>query len=216
MLGHGPSPSPVSVAWSPDGTKLLAGTLEGLAITWDAQTGHQVTRFAGPALPDANRGANPLAVYGVAWSPDGRRIATTRYDGAVFLRDASTGALLATLHTDEQPNGLAWAPDGATFASSDDKGTLQIWGAGTSHAVIELDPRDNGGWAYGLGWSPDGKLIATSRESGLVNVWSPRGSTPLATLTGHTSAAWALAWSPDNLRIATASDDTTVRLWGVV
>jgi WD40 repeat protein len=215
VIGRGPTPSPVSVAWSPDGGTVLAGTLEGLALTWDARTGQQLTSFAGPVLPNPHRGDNPLAVYGVAWSPDGQRIATTRYDGVLFVRAAVSGALLATLHTDSRPNGLAWAPGGATFASTDDNGTIQIWNAASLRAVGELGARDSTSWAYGLAWAPDGRLIASARESGLIQVWDPRAASPLASLAGHTAPAWALAWSPDNQRLASGSDDTTVGLWGV-
>jgi WD40 repeat protein len=203
-----------SVSWSPDGTRVVAGTRAGDVVLWDAATGARLGAWGGPPRPPAS-GRNPYAVWGVSWSPDGRRIVSNRYDGLTLLWNAGSGALLGTIASDSQPNTVAWSPDGSRFATTHDDGTTQLWDGATyrNMAVFHADPAE--GWAYGLAWSPDGSLLATSYESGSVQIWDVQNSTALIALTAHRSEVWGLAWSRDGLRLASASDDSTVRLWGV-
>lgn len=212
-----PSKAPAfSVDWSPDGTKLVAGTLAGTVELWDAQTGQHLATWAGPPLNKPVGKRNPFAVWGVAWSPDGRTVTSTRYDMHVLVWDAVSGGLRASLTPDSQPNGTVWKPDGSMFASSDDNGTVQLWDASAGNANPRtLTPRENAGWSYPMVWTPDGALLACATEEGQIQLWDMRTGTELAPLQAHQSAVWGLALSRDALRLATASDDGTARVWGV-
>jgi WD40 repeat protein len=206
----------LSVAWSPDGHQVVAGTPDGDVARWNAQTGTQLAAWSGPAKQQGHGGEYPFAVWGVAWSPDGRHIVSTRYDDLVLIWDVATGRSQAIPKTDTQPNTAAWSPNGRQFAVTDDAGKVILWSGANGARGKSFEGHDGDGWAYGLTWSPDGSMVASSRESGIIQIWDARTSKELAALTGHLNAVWGLAWSPDGLRLASASDDGSVCLWGVV
>lgn len=214
-LHSAPSIPLFSVCWSPDGARIAAGTEDGNLLLWDAQTGKQTATWEGPSQRVSKGGRFPFAAWGVCWSPDGRRIVSTRYDDYVLVWDAATGHSQVIPKTDTQPNTAAWAPDGHQFAISDDQGRVILWDAATTRRAASFQSHDEAGWSYGLAWSPDGAMIASSRQSGLIQVWDAKTGKELAAIQAHTNAVWGLAWSPDGLRIASASDDETVHLWGV-
>jgi WD40 repeat protein len=198
----------------PDGSKIVSGTEAGDVVLWDATTGHQLVKWSGPPRSPAS-GRNPYAVWGVSWSPDGRRIVSTRYDGLVLVWEASSGKVLKAIDTNSQPNTVAWSPDGARFATTHDDGTTRLW-HGTSYTnTAVLDADDGAGWAYAVTWAPDSSMLASSREAGSVQLWDAMNNGALVELQAHRSEVWGLSWSPDGLRLVSACDDTTVRLWGV-
>jgi WD40 repeat protein len=216
ILGGSNTDEVYSLAWSPDGSKVVAGSRAGTVVLWDAATGKRLAAWTGPAMQGAV-GPNPYAVWGVAWSPDGKRIVSNRYDKKVLVWDTASGKNLALLTPDSQPNGVTWAPDGARFATSGDDGSVQFWD-GMSYkntAVLSGGVSDGDGWAYGVTWTPDGGVLAVSRAVGSVQLWDTSAGSRLATFTAHEAATWTAAWSPDGLRLATGSDDTTVAVWGV-
>lgn len=216
VLSNPTKASALSVAWAPDGTKLVTGTSQGTVELWDTHTGQHLATWAGPPMRPAPGVRNPYAVWGVTWAPDGHTVASNRYDRHVFVWDVASGRLLASLAPDSQPNGVAWKPDGSEFATSDDAGNIQLWGSKRSNANMRiLQPRESAGWTYPLAWKRDGSLLICGASSGLVQLWDMRTGTELAPLQAHQLPVWGLALSADASLLATGSDDTTVRLWGV-
>lgn len=206
-----------SVAWSPDGGRVCAGAEDGSVTIWNAQTGAHIATWSGPPDGPSLGGRFPFAAWGIAWSPDGKRIVSTRYDDLLLVWDVAGGTSRAIPKTDSQPNTVAWAPGGDWFALTDDQGKVTVWnGARLTRGADLVDSNQvEAGWSYGLAWSPTGALVAESRESGIVQLWDVQAGRDLAVLRGHTSQVWGLAWSPGGLRMASAGDDGTVRLWGV-
>jgi WD40 repeat protein len=209
---------PVFVAaWSPDGAKLATGDGSGHVIIWDAATGEQLSVWFGDAHGRFYESSRPLAVYGVGWSPDGARLASTRYDGLLQFWDARTGRNLGALPTSDKPNALAWSPDGRLVATGNDDGAAQIWNATTMTAEGAFLAHPLASWAYATPWSPDGTLLAISRGFGLLQVWDTASGKELAAVmaTADNKQLRGAAWSPDGLHLVTGGDDGTVRLWGV-
>jgi WD40 repeat protein len=208
----------ISVAWSPDGHRLVSGDATGFVHVWDVRTGKRLVTWSGAPLGKQVALGNPYAVWGVTWAPDGKRIASTRYDGIVqvwaALEGDSAGEELAVLRTSSYPNGVAWSPDGRLLASTGDDGTVQVWTTTWKNSAV-LDPHDRAGWTLAVTWSPDARMLAASREGHLVQLWDVRTGREVISLDGHTDEVWSTAWSPDGLRLASGSDDGTVRVWGV-
>jgi WD40 repeat protein len=127
--GHG---APVwEVAWSPDGTRIVSGTgaagihgpvtADNSIRVWDPATGQTLLTYTG----------STAQAYALAWSPDGKRIASGGDDKLVRVWSATTGetALLYRGHSDIIFH-VAWSPDGTRIASASVDGTVQIWRPG--------------------------------------------------------------------------------------
>jgi len=188
-----------AVAWSPDGSLIASGG--GPVQVWDAATGGQVYTYGG----------HSLIVYGMAWSPNGLRIASASADGTVQVWDATTGdhVYIYRGHSNGV-NGVAWSPNGSRIASASTDGTVQVWDATTgSHASTYA----SSGGAFAVTWSPDGSLIASGNADGTVQVWNATTGDLIYTYRGHSNGVNGVAWSPNVSRIASASTDGTVQVW---
>lgn len=117
-----------SVAWSPDGKRIVSGTgaqgaygpvtTNNSVKVWDSTTGQTLLTYTEHAGQ----------VYGLAWSPDRKRIASGGDDQIVRMWDATSGQtlLLYRGHTDTVLD-VAWSPDGRLIASSGNDETVQVW-----------------------------------------------------------------------------------------
>jgi WD40 repeat protein/tRNA A-37 threonylcarbamoyl transferase component Bud32 len=213
LKGH--SSQVFSVAFSPDGTRLAAasgvyeqGDLKapdrgGEIKVWDTTTGRALLTLRGHAR----------FVTGVAFSPDGRCLASIDAGGAVKIWDAATGRETGTLVQPPSSSvwrpGLAFGPDG--LAVPRDDGTITLWDPATGRPV-----RTFGGHARGdrgLAFSPDGRRLASAGEDGTAKLWEAATGQEVFTLRGHTAEVGGVAFSSDGRRLATASQDGTVRVW---
>lgn len=153
-------------------------------------------------------------------SPDGTRIATSARRDGWQVRDAGTGAPLAS--ADAEPDraigSVAWSPDGRRIATVDDAGRVQVWDPGSGLPVgsplggIARQRGDPVLLGTGVEWSPRGDRIASIGLDSLV-VWPLGPDASAAPLTIPTGWLDRLAWSPDGARIATLDPDGSIRIW---
>ncbi|MFN6535416.1 MAG: NB-ARC domain-containing protein [Nostoc sp. EkiNYC01] len=154
-------------------------------------------------------------MFSVAFSPDGKLIATGDTNGEIHLYQVANGEQLLTC---KGHNGWIWSvtfsPDGQIIASSCNDQTIKLWDASTGQCLQTLKGYSNG---FGLiGFSSDGCIIASGSEDQTVKLWDVTTGQYLRILEGHTNRVSSVAFSPKDDRIlASSSDDQTVRLWDI-
>ena len=157
------------------------------------------------------------SVYTVAFSPNGRTLASGGDDNTVILWDVTNGLELKTFaeHTD-WVKCVAFSPDGQILASASMDGSVKLWpvSADGSSSTLKL-----GDWVESVAFSPDGRTLATSGNmNGSIELWDVSGiyANRIEPIVGHRSGVSSIAFSPNGLLLASAGDDDTVRLWDVV
>ena len=152
------------------------------------------------------------AVWGVAFSPDGRLLATVGGDTTGRLWDPATGEHRRTLTGDDgRVWGVAFSPDGRLLATASEDGTGRLWDPATGEHRRTLT--GHAAPVRGVAFSPDGRLLATASEDGTARLWDPATGEHRRTLTGHAAPVRGVAFSPDGRLLATVGGDTTARLW---
>jgi WD40 repeat protein len=166
-------------------------------------------RWAAQSVP-LLRLAHGEKIAALAWSPDGRRVATASDDRTARIWDAVSGQVLTPLVHQGTVTGVAWRPDGARVATASADGTARVWDANTGRAVTPpLVPP--GEIVYGVAWRPDGRQVAAGKAA---TVWDAVSGQPVTRLAPQ-QATRMLVWSPDGTRVATINA-ATVGVWDAV
>jgi WD40 repeat protein/serine/threonine protein kinase len=175
----------------------------GLAAAWGEQS------LGGPL-----RG-HEGGVQAVAFSADGKTLASASADGTICLWDASTGTQLGDPlrgHSDGVFS-VAFSPDSKTLASAGYDNTLRLWDVSTGTQRGEsLRGHEKG--VASVAFSPDGRTLASASLDGTVRRWDVSTGKPLGEpLRGDVAGIFSVAFSPDGKTLASGGFDGTLRLW---
>ena len=151
-------------------------------------------------------------VWSVAFSPDGKTLASGSWDQTVRIWNVNTEQLLHTLtgHTNEVLS-VAFSPDGNTLVSASWDGTIRLWNP--RNGKLKRTLTEHKGGVGSVAFSPDGQTLASGSADQTVRLWDTKTWELKRTLRGHTHVVDSVAFSPEGDMLASGSRDKTIRLW---
>ena len=165
-------------------------------------------------FPYISLGGHSDVVQSIAFSSDGKAIASGSDDGYIFFWDASTGLGLGQIYNEEEIFGVAFSSDGKTLASAGDGflvEPLRLWELSTGKLIWQR--ASDSGATYAVSFSLDGDTLASGGNDDTIDLWEVSSGNRIRTLAGHRGNITDIAFSPDARYIASGSWDSTVRLW---
>jgi len=149
------------VSWSPDGKKILAGSMDKIGIIISKDTGKIIKQLKG----------HSEWIRTVDWSPDGKKVCTGSGDGEIKIWSVSSGKCLLTLDEHEDRIwDLDWSPDGDRIVSGSRDGTAIVWDI-TSGSILyrsQVQSRDIGS----VTWHPKNNVFYTGSADGELKSWT--------------------------------------------
>lgn len=151
-------------------------------------------------------------VRSVAFSPDGKTLASGSSDWTLTLWDVTTGTQLRTLKHSRTVTDVAFSPNGQILASSSTDKTIKLWDVTTGAERRSFAGHD--GEVYTVAFSPDGKTLASGSFDRTVRLWDVATGRQLRVLVGHDDYVSSVAFSPDGRTLASGGG-LTINLWNV-
>lgn len=148
----------------------------------------------------------------IAWSSNGRYLASPAWDKTIRIWDSETGNCITTLrgHTHEV-SSIAWSPNGRMLASSSLDKSIRIWSTETWETISILTKHIR--FVLCLAWSPNGKVLLSGSADSSIRCWNTENWQTSKILTAHGGAVWNLAWSPNGDYWASGADDQQIYIY---
>jgi WD40 repeat protein len=198
-----------SVAFSPNGQRLVSASSDGTIRVWDA------TPLEPDEVQEAFTCRHDDEVWTVAFSPDGRLLASGGWDKDVRLWDAQSGRQVRTLNHSELVFRVAFDPEGQRLAVSTFTGErgaiVTTWDTLTGQKESVM--REEKGMPFFVTFDPTGRYLLREGPNFTVKVWDMPSQADAGTLGRHDWNIWSTVFSPDGKRVATGGNDGWIKVW---
>lgn len=224
-LPDGYSTGVTAIDWQPNGDQIAIGINYGVAI-FTLSTGDISIYY------DENPN---FGIVGVAWSPDGTRLAVTSYSGDLAVLNPDGFRKLTQFANTEPvknpnpymlskyigPQSLDWDSSGNLIATIDyacfdaqlqPKG-YALFIADTSTKNSFPTSCEHQAIIYSVAWNPTGTILATGSEDGIILIWNTEDFEPSDRLEGHTDIVTTVSWNSEGDKLVSGSLDGTLRIW---
>ena len=210
------------IKFSPNGKRFAVATAIGIWM-YDAHTGEELSLLA--VLPGEGR-----EVITIAFSPDGRTLASGELGGAGRLWDVNTGKSIVTFKEVPRPRypdlrALVFSEDGTKLIGASWNNEISVWELGENTkppTILHMDGRE-ASWSTTslMQLSPNEGFLAVADPSAQawknknfpIQLWDATTGKQLPTLTGHTRWIKSIAFSADSKTLVSGDEYETIRLW---
>jgi outer membrane protein assembly factor BamB len=192
-------------------SRIVSWVLIPVFLLWSSMAAAQPALPAGAVARLGEFTSKDSGVSAVAYSPDGRMLASGE-SKQIRLWDSATGRELHRL--DNLPTGvysLAFSPDGRWLGSGGFDRTVRLWDAATGKMLHELK-----GHLASVEWvafSPDGSLLVSAGKDQNIRLWNPATGQAVRALTGHAGWVFCAVFTPDGKQLISGGRDMTIRIW---
>ncbi|HUG35277.1 MAG TPA: hypothetical protein VMJ90_10950, partial [Anaerolineales bacterium] len=193
---------------------LLAVEAFDMADTLQSRTALLDAAVASPQLLQFLPPGHTETVTSVAFSPDGKILASGSADDNILLWDMDTSQLIGQLpgHKDDV-SSLAFSPDGKILASGSADATIALWDVEELQRIAHL--KEHTSYVSSVAFSPDGKILASGGYDNTIIFWDVETGQLLDQLKEQSSYVSSIAFSPDGSILASAGGDQAINVWSV-
>ncbi|BAY85315.1 WD-40 repeat-containing protein [Calothrix parasitica NIES-267] len=190
-----------SIAFNPDGTKIVSGSSDRTVKIWNSQTGQCLKTLSGHNRP----------VLCVSFSPDGNTVASCGGHSIIKLWNIETGECFLTIQ-EKASYIINFNSNGLILASGHTSGIIKLWNTKNGKYIQTLG---NHKPIISIAFSDDGRYIAYGSYDGTVTVWDINDNKSVAILQQNYSSPWSLAFSKDSKLLAVGRDSEVIQIWDI-
>ncbi|MHC5765446.1 MAG: WD40 domain-containing protein [Nostoc sp.] len=153
-------------------------------------------------------------IFSVAFSPNGKLLATGDTNGEIRLYEVANSQQLLTC---KGHAGWVWSvsfsPNGQVLASGSNDQTIKLWDTSNGQCFKTLEGHTGG--VRSVTFNSDGQVLASGSDDQTVKLWNTTTGKCIKTLQEVGCSVWSVAFSPKNYILASGNDDYKVRLWDI-
>lgn len=153
-------------------------------------------------------------IHALAFSPDGKMLATGDSNGQIRLLRIEDEQTIITFHKHGWWTvSIAFSSNGEKLVSSSIDGTVKLWNVQTGKCIHDLLGHTD--WIWTVAFSPNNQLIASGCNDKTIKLWDANTGECLTTLIGHKGWVLTVTFSPDGQTLISGSYDRTIKFWDV-
>jgi dipeptidyl aminopeptidase/acylaminoacyl peptidase len=197
-----------AVEFSRDGSAIAASGYHEITF-WKTSDGTLDRRLTGLAE----------RVYDIAYSPDGKWLATASGDPGVYgvaklwLAEPGGGGkpVRDLAETQDVVFAVAFSPDSKRIATAGADRTIRVFEVESGKLLTQIE--DHADWIFAIAFSPDGKRLASASRDKTAKVFDLEKKESLVTFPGHVQPVYTVSFTPDGKGVATGGEDNRIRIW---
>jgi WD40 repeat protein len=224
----------LSVAFSPNGKLVATASADHTAMLWDVDLGQRDTGGRNVTAPLQELRGHSNFVYAVAFSPDGKFLATGSADHTAKIWQVDSGKELGTFGGSKQDDNdievrsVCFSPDGQRLATAGTDGAVRIWNAAMRSSLVlggipllkvftnfTSAPGTRRPALNSVAFSPNSDMVAAGSDDGTVQIWEASTGELQLTLPGHAGGTNSVVFAPHRRILASAGSDGLINLWSL-